>query len=358
MPRRIGASSSPKKLPVNNDHAACPVLGCPLACLDYEGAVGQVRAWAGASPPRRAYAVAAANTHLVTLARHDPAFGAAMAKFDLWLPDGMPLVWSMNRRLPTAARLRDRVYGPEFMLRCLAATAGKPGESHYLLGGSDELLGALRRKLLGRFPGLEIAGMDSPPFGAWPPEVDEAIFARIAASGARYVWVGLGCPKQEYWISRNLDRLPSAVYFGIGAAFAFHAGKVRQAPAWMQRVGLEWVFRLLAEPRRLFRRYMVYNSLFLWYSLGESGRPPSNLEGRAPSRPLNGLRGGRAYFLMRYQVRLRPIAGFVRPAKPGHHRGHPSTLKNLDAALANPAPDCCSRPPANSPTCTPGSSAR
>jgi N-acetylglucosaminyldiphosphoundecaprenol N-acetyl-beta-D-mannosaminyltransferase len=250
--------------------SVCPVLGCPLALTDYAGAVEQVREWARRAD--RAYAVEAANTHVVALARHDPAFRAAMSAFDLWLPDGMPLVWSMNRRVPADRKLRDRVYGPTFMLHCLAATEGNEAEGHFLLGGSDELLAALQTKLLARFPRLRIAGVCAPPFGTWPPGEDERILAQIEASKARFIWVGLGCPKQEFWISRYRSRLPAGVYFGIGAAFAFHAGRVRQAPGWMQRAGLEWLFRLLAEPRRLFRRYFVYNSLFLYYLAREEWR--------------------------------------------------------------------------------------
>ena len=222
-----------------------------------------VRAWAHRAD--RAYAVEAANTHVVTLARHDRAFGQAMARFDLILPDGMPLVWSINRQLAADARISDRVYGPTFMLRCLEGTAG-PQEKYFLLGGTPELLATLREQFRTRFPRAEIAGVYSPPFGAWPGGEDERIFARIAESGARFVWVGLGCPKQEHWISANLSRLPAGVYFGIGAAFAFHAGRVKQAPAWMQDRGLEWLHRLATEPRRLFKRYAVYNSLFIYYS--------------------------------------------------------------------------------------------
>jgi N-acetylglucosaminyldiphosphoundecaprenol N-acetyl-beta-D-mannosaminyltransferase len=150
------------------------------------------------------------------------------------------------------------------MLRCLEASAGNDG-AHFLLGGSQELLDALQAALRAKFPRLQIAGVYAPPFGAWPTEEDARIIARIAASGARFVWVGLGCPKQEHWIARNKARLPAAVYCGVGAAFAFHAGRVRQAPAWVQNAGLEWLFRLLAEPRRLWRRYIVFNTLFLFY---------------------------------------------------------------------------------------------
>ena len=249
------------------------VLGQPIACVDYEGAVAQVTTWAHLGD--RAYAVEAANTHVVTLARHNPEFSAAMAKFDLILPDGMPLVWSINRQLPVSEQLKDRVYGPTFMLRCLEATAGTSAQGHFLLGGSPELLETLQERLRARFPHAALAGAYSPPYGDWPMDEDARIMQRIAESGARYIWVGLGCPKQEYWISRHLPQLPAGVYFGIGAAFAFHAGRVKQAPAWFQSHGLEWLHRMITEPRRLLRRYAVYNSLFIYYSALEKLRRKS-----------------------------------------------------------------------------------
>ncbi len=247
----------------------CSVLGVPLAVTDYAGAVAQAQAWAAAG--EGAHAVAAANTHLVALARHDPEFRQALTAFDLVLPDGMPLVWAMNRRLTTP--LRDRVYGPTFMLRCLEATQGSAW-SHYFIGGTEDLLPELQTKLLARFPDLRVAGSYAPPFGAWPEEESARIIASIGASGANFVWIGLGCPKQELWLARHHPSLPPAVYGAVGAAFAFHAGRVRQAPLWIQGLGLEWLYRLLAEPRRLWRRYFVFNSLFLFYLATEKLFPP------------------------------------------------------------------------------------
>ena len=241
----------------------CPVLGIPLAVVDYASAVAVTRAWADDGATVRA--VAAANTHVVALGRHDREFGAVLSQFDLVVPDGMPLVWAMNR---CGAGLRDRVYGPTLMLHALA----QPGVSHFLLGGSEELLEALTAKLHERFPGLSIAGSYAPPFGEWPQEENARISEKIAASGARYIWVGLGCPKQERWIARHKAALPPGVYFAIGAAFAFHAGKVSQAPAWMQNRGLEWLYRFAVEPRRLWKRYVVYNTLFVWYWLTDALR--------------------------------------------------------------------------------------
>lgn len=250
------------------------MLGLPLAVTDYAGAVAHVREWAqSADAPRL---VALANTHLVTLSRTDPEFRAALRRFDLALPDGMPLIWVMNKRLP--APLPDRVYGPTFMLRCLEATSGPPWV-HAFIGGSPDLLDALRAALLARFPALRIGLAYAPPFGPWPADEDDRILEAIRQSGAQFVWIGLGCPKQELWLARLRDRLPLACYFGVGAAFAFHAGRVRQAPDWMQRRGLEWLFRLAAEPRRLWRRYFTYNSLFVAYVLRDTLFPPARSGG-------------------------------------------------------------------------------
>jgi len=241
-----------------------PVIGLPVAATDYAGAVAWILDRASAAD--RPYAVAAANTHVASLARHNAEFSAAMACFDLVCPDGMPLVWSINAALPPGQRLNGRVYGPTLMLETLKASHERGGDRHFLLGGRDRTLETLRTRFASEFPGAVIAGTYAPPFGEWPADEFERIRHRLVASGANLVWIGLGCPRQEQWIARHKDQLPPAVYFGIGAAFAFHAGEVSQAPALIQRFGLEWAYRLCAEPRRLFKRYLTYNSLFLWYS--------------------------------------------------------------------------------------------
>lgn len=227
-----------------------------MAVTDYEQAVALTHSWLEGPPAVRA--VAAANTHFVTLSRRDRPFRELLNRFDLIVPDGMPLIWVMNR---AGAEMRDRVYGPTLMLHGLA----QPGVRHFLLGGSEPMLAALERNLRARFPELQIVGTHSPPFGPWPEEEDARMIAKIAASGAQYIWIGLGCPKQETWLARNKERLPPGVYFAVGAAFPFHSGMVRQAPPWMQRLGLEWLFRLGMEPRRLWKRVAVYNTLFLWH---------------------------------------------------------------------------------------------
>ncbi len=245
------------------------VIGLKVAATDYAGAVAWILEKAGKTD--RAYAVEAANTHVAALARHNPDFGAAMEKFDLITPDGMPLLWSVNARLPINEKLTDRVYGPTLMLRTIAATEAT-SHTHFLLGGQESTLEKLTEKFSTDFPKATIAGIYSPPFGNWSEAETEKISDLIRESGAALVWVGLGCPKQEYWIARNKHRLPPAVYFGIGAAFAFHAGEVKQAPGIFQKSGLEWAYRLAMEPRRLFRRYLTYNSLFLYHTVRDHMR--------------------------------------------------------------------------------------
>ena len=243
-----------------------PVIGLPIAVTDYAGAVSWILEKATAAD--RPYAVEAANTHVATLARHDPDFGATMEKFDLITPDGMPLVWSINTQLPPSEKLTDRVYGPTLMLKTIAAT-NTPNSPfrHFLLGGKSNTLEKLTERYSREFSNTTIADSYSPPFGDWPESETESIIEKIRISRANLVWIGLGCPKQEHWIAKNKHRLPPAVYFGIGAAFAFHAGEVKQAPPSLQKLGLEWLFRLITEPRRLLKRYLTYNSLFLYYSL-------------------------------------------------------------------------------------------
>lgn len=244
------------------------VIGLPVAATTYQGAIEWIKA--AALKADRAYAVEAANTHVAALARHDATFGEAMAKFDLITPDGMPLVWSVNRQLEEKEKLTDRVYGPTLMLKSIESTQGEPEYKHFLFGGKESTLEKLQERFAADYPETVIAGAYSPPFGEWPEDEFDRICDKIRKSGANLVWVGLGCPKQERWIAKHLDKLPPAVYFGIGAAFAFHAGEVKQAPAWIQKYGIEWAYRLCREPRRLFKRYFTYNSLFLWYKLRDA----------------------------------------------------------------------------------------
>jgi N-acetylglucosaminyldiphosphoundecaprenol N-acetyl-beta-D-mannosaminyltransferase len=246
------------------------VIGLPIAATTYAGAVDWILNRAQKND--RAYAVEAANTHVAALARSDVAFGKAMETFDLICPDGMPLIWALNSKLRADEKLTDRVYGPTLMLETLKATNGKDEFKHFLLGGKQSTLDKLKQNFATQFPGVMIAATHSPPFGEWPENELEIILEKIKSSGANLIWVGLGCPKQEHWIANHKHRMPPGVYFGIGAAFAFHAGEVKQSPPILQRLGMEWAYRVAMEPRRLFKRYFTYNTLFIYHLLREKTR--------------------------------------------------------------------------------------
>ena len=239
-----------------------PILGTPVAVVDYDSAMAETLRLARAG---RAASVAASNTHIISLARHKSDFGETMRKFDLVLPDGMPLRWSLNAR---GAQLEDRVYGPYFMEKMIRATP-RPWR-HFFFGGTEDTLSALTAHLRALQPEIEIAGTLSPPFRQWT-EADEAEFARVIAdSRADFIWVALGGERQERWIIDNLQRHTRGVFFAVGDAFVLLAGQRAFAPGWMQRLGITWAYRLWQEPRRLWRRYTQFNSLFVYYTLRDA----------------------------------------------------------------------------------------
>jgi N-acetylglucosaminyldiphosphoundecaprenol N-acetyl-beta-D-mannosaminyltransferase len=199
------------------------------------------------------------TTHGLGEARRDPALRAIFTRSYLTTPDGMPLVWFGRRQGHPEI---TRVYGPDLMLA--VCDAGRTtGLRHYFYGGAPGVAEQLREKLAARFPGLEVVGTFAPPFR--PLTADEFATLRddVAAKKPDLVWVGLSTPKQERFMAKAWPDLEAALLLGVGAAFDFHSGRVAQAPRWMQRGGLEWLFRLCVEPRRLARRYFVYNTLFL-----------------------------------------------------------------------------------------------
>jgi N-acetylglucosaminyldiphosphoundecaprenol N-acetyl-beta-D-mannosaminyltransferase len=204
--------------------------------------------------------LSAAAVHLVMLAQEDAEVRRAVLDATLVVPDGQPLVWALRALGHGAA---TRVYGPELMAR-YCARAARSGTPAFLYGGrSEAVLVELAVRLRTRFPGLELVGGHSPPFREPTPQEDEEVAARIDASGAQVVWVGIGQPRQEQWMARMRPRLAAPMLIAVGAAFDFHAGLVSQAPRWMQRSGLEWAYRLSREPRRLWRRYAHQNPRFL-----------------------------------------------------------------------------------------------
>lgn len=235
-----------------------PVIGSSIDVLTWRDAIATIRGWAQS---RQSRVVCICNVHSVVLARSDTEFGEVIRSADMATADGFPVAFMLRRN---GHPWQERINGPDLMLRYCTQTAAS-GESVYLYGGSNDTLVALRRALIEQLPELKIAGMYSPPYRALTDAEDAAVVARINASGAGVVWVGLGCPKQEKWMAAHRGRI-NTVMVGVGAAFDYHAGTVKRAPVWMQRHGLEWFYRLITEPRRLWRRYLVTNSLFLWHA--------------------------------------------------------------------------------------------
>jgi N-acetylglucosaminyldiphosphoundecaprenol N-acetyl-beta-D-mannosaminyltransferase len=234
-----------------------PVLGVPLALTDYERTLDWIDE--AVAVRHRGYLCVAA-THTVMAAADDPALRSAVLGADFTVPDGQPLVWALKA---LGHDVHDRVYGPDLMDRA-CARAARTGQRFYLYGGRNQgALAQLARLLRLRHPGLLIVGGHAPPYRELTDAEEEAIAADIHRSGADVVWVGIGVPKQEKWMASMRHRLATPVLVGVGAAFDFHAGLIPQAPTWMQRAGLEWLFRLAHEPRRLWRRYLRYNPRFV-----------------------------------------------------------------------------------------------
>jgi N-acetylglucosaminyldiphosphoundecaprenol N-acetyl-beta-D-mannosaminyltransferase len=233
------------------------ILGIPLAMTDYEQTMDVMDGMIARREP--GYVVAAA-VHVVTVAQRDPETRDALLGAALTVPDGMPLVWAANL---LGERLRDRVYGPELMKR-YNERCRERGHRVWLYGGRDQ--GSLSQLALNMHkanPGMRIVGGYSPPFRPLTVAEEDDIARQINAARPDVLWVGIGQPKQEKWIVRMRDRLEVPVMCSVGAAFDFLAGRVSQAPPWMQRSGLEWTYRIAQEPRRLLPRYLSHNPRFL-----------------------------------------------------------------------------------------------
>jgi N-acetylglucosaminyldiphosphoundecaprenol N-acetyl-beta-D-mannosaminyltransferase len=233
------------------------ICGVPLALTDYERAVDWIDEQI--SERNKAY-VCVAAVHTVMLSHEDPELRAAVRHADMVVPDGQPLVWAINA---LGGSLRSRVYGPDLMKHAFER-AGRTGARMYLYGHSDPAsLATLVARLQERYPETQIVGTHSPVYRTLSVAEQRDVATKINAASPDVVWVGLGVPLQEKWMATMRDQLDAPVLVGVGAAFDFHAGLVPQAPAWMQRRGLEWVFRLRQEPRRLWKRYLKYNPLFV-----------------------------------------------------------------------------------------------
>jgi N-acetylglucosaminyldiphosphoundecaprenol N-acetyl-beta-D-mannosaminyltransferase len=234
------------------------ILGIPIAMLDYERAMDVMdrmveesyRGW-----------VCAAAVHSVMVAQDDPLMKKALTDAVITVPDGMPIVWAANT---LGEHLPNRVYGPELMRRYCNRSVER-GHRVWLYGGRDQgALVQLALNLRRKHPGIRIVGGYSPPFRSLTSEEDDAIADQINAARPDVVWVGIGVPKQEKWMVRMRERLDVPVMCAVGAAFDFHAGRVSQAPRWMQERGLEWTYRIAQEPRRLLPRYLYTNPRFMY----------------------------------------------------------------------------------------------
>ncbi|MFL5493757.1 MAG: WecB/TagA/CpsF family glycosyltransferase [Gemmatimonadales bacterium] len=234
------------------------VLGVGVNPVSPAGALAVIEGWIAAKD--RQY-VCVSGIHGVMESQRDEDLRAIHNAAGMVVPDGMPLVWLS--RLQGFDQV-ERVYGPDLLLSCCDRSQAR-GYRHFFYGGGPGVPERLVQRLQARFPGLLVAGVYSPPFRALTPAEDIEVMDRINGAQPDIVWVGLSTPKQERWMAEYRQRLTAPVLVGVGAAFDFHAGLKRQAPRWMQRSGLEWMFRLLAEPRRLWRRYLRNNPLFVCY---------------------------------------------------------------------------------------------
>ena len=238
------------------------ILGVGLSVLNLQTALAAI---AAAVRERRKGYVCVTGVHGVMEAQDDAEFKKILNGAFLCTPDGMPMVWAGKL---AGHREMGRVYGPDLMLD-VCAWSETSGAKHFFYGGADGVAELLARQLQEKFPRLKIAGTYTPPFRRLTANEEKQLAAQITAAAPDILWVGLSTPKQEKFMAEYLPKLDVTLMVGVGAAFDFHSGRVRQAPRWMQRSGLEWFYRLCSEPRRLGKRYLRNNPLFLLKSFGQ-----------------------------------------------------------------------------------------
>lgn len=238
------------------------ILGVGVSAINMAQALDIIATWIR---ERQSHYVCITGVHGLIESQRDAALCRIHNNAGLVTPDGMPLVWLSRLK---GQHHVSRVYGPDLMLAACEQGVTR-GYRHYLYGGGEGVPEQLARALKARFPALQIAGTYSPPFRQLAPEEDEEVVRMINAAKPDIVWVGLSTPKQERWMAAHVGRLTAPVLVGVGAAFDFHAGIKKQAPLWMRRSGLEWLFRLVTEPRRLWRRYLINNPLFVLLALSQ-----------------------------------------------------------------------------------------
>ena len=244
------------------------ILGVPICATNMQKTVKVLSHWAAEQSYKKVFV---RDVSALMITQKNQHYYQAHFDADIVTPDGMPLVWLGKLR----GKNIDRVCGPD-LLPAVCANSIASGQSHYFYGGTSNVADTLAEKLSAQFPGLKVAGVYSPPFRdidhtfELTPEVCREL-DEIRASGADYVWVGLSSPKQDFFISKAAQYVGRGVFLAVGAAFDFHAGKIKRAPKWMQKIGLEGVYRLIQEPRRLWRRYLVlvpkFILLLIWEGL-------------------------------------------------------------------------------------------
>ena len=232
------------------------ILGSKVSLLDYETALITFENWIKENPNRY---VCVANVHTVMLGAENDAFMRITNEAGMVTPDGQPLRFVANLK---GAKLEDRVYGPTLMEK--ACERFQEGYSHFFYGGGSGVPERLKDAFASRFPKINVVGTYSPPFRPLTDKEDKNIIALINRANPDFLWVGLGAPKQEFWMAEHMGKVKARVMLGVGAAFDFHAGTVSQAPFWLQKIGLEWAYRLSRDPKRLWYRYLYYNPLFIW----------------------------------------------------------------------------------------------
>jgi len=232
------------------------VLGVGISAINLRTAGDSITA--AIQEKKRGY-ICITGVHGVSEAQSDPAFRDILNNSFLTTPDGMPMVWCGWK---DGYKEMDRVYGPDLMLQVLEEGVAS-GVKHYFYGGQEGVAEKLKSKLEEKFPGLKIAGCYCPPFRELTDEERSVLQEELRRIQPDIIWVGLSCPKQERFMAKYLPLFPTTLMFGVGAAFDFHAGTVPQAPRWIQRAGMEWFYRLTKEPKRLWRRYLVNNPLFI-----------------------------------------------------------------------------------------------
>lgn len=235
------------------------IIGLPVTALPFNNQIALTLRWAQSSVSK---VVCIANVHMLVEAYRDPEFASVLQNADLVTPDGMPLVWML--RLMGASK-QNRVAGLDVLL-ALCEQASKQNISIFFLGSQTHILEKMRAKLERDFPNLQIAGMESLPFRPLSEDEDRAVVQRLNESGCGFVFVSLGCPKQEVWMSKHKDQV-QAVMLGLGGAFPVYAGIHKRAPQLLRSIGFEWLYRLVQEPRRLWNRYRSTIPIFIWLAI-------------------------------------------------------------------------------------------